>query len=221
MRRPRPRGRSGDALLQWLTELAHARQVSNLVELQKSKQPWCEQERPEKRIQTLPMPSFPFLTPPFTLPSIHVFLSISPRRMEAGRGGGEAPAFDAFDGGPAGQSPLCCSSMWKMVAIEEGGQLVGSANHAGNTHLIDIEHLLSVDESEAQLELPHSQDDERRGALAAQSRGRLRLGWPAEDEHRRKHDGWRSRFVSGLGISQARFDAAWANSQMAKGGKRA
>ncbi|XP_037396664.1 caskin-1-like isoform X2 [Pygocentrus nattereri] len=36
MRRPRPRGRRGDALPQWLTELAHARQVSNLVELQKS-----------------------------------------------------------------------------------------------------------------------------------------------------------------------------------------
>ncbi|XP_037396663.1 uncharacterized protein LOC108432946 isoform X1 [Pygocentrus nattereri] len=35
MRRPRPRGRRGDALPQWLTELAHARQVSNLVELQK------------------------------------------------------------------------------------------------------------------------------------------------------------------------------------------
>ncbi|KAL7885871.1 hypothetical protein AOLI_G00061660 [Acnodon oligacanthus] len=84
MRRPRPRGRSGDVSLQWLTELAQARQVSNLVELRKS------------------------------------------------------------------------------------------------------EHLLSVDESEAQLELPHSQDYERRGALAAQSRGRLRLCWPAEDEHGRK-----------------------------------
>ncbi|KAL6480227.1 hypothetical protein MHYP_G00112600 [Metynnis hypsauchen] len=116
MRRPRPLGRSGDALLQWLTEPAHARQVSNLVELQKSKQPWCEQECPENRIQTLPMPSLPLLTPPFTLPSVHVFLSISPRRMEAGRGGGEAPALTCLMGALADKALFAarpCGKWWR------------------------------------------------------------------------------------------------------------
>ena len=59
-------------------------------------------------------------------------------------------------GGPTAQSPIPCSSMWKMAGEQEeegergkkkkknGGkrrrerQLVGSANHQGNTHLIDM-----------------------------------------------------------------------------------
>lgn len=55
--------------------------------------------------------------------------------------------------GPATQSPILCSSMWKMAGEQEeegkevvwrkeeeegGGQLVGSANRYGNSHLIDM-----------------------------------------------------------------------------------
>lgn len=53
--------------------------------------------------------------------------------------------------GPAAQSPILCSSMWKMAGEQEeegkevvwrkeegGGQLVGSANRYGNSHLIDM-----------------------------------------------------------------------------------
>lgn len=50
--------------------------------------------------------------------------------------------------GPTGQSPILCSSMWKMAGEQEGGlcrgkrrrgaQLVGSANRSSNSHLIDM-----------------------------------------------------------------------------------
>lgn len=64
--------------------------------------------------------------------------------------------------GPTAQSPIPCSSMWKMAGEqeEEGkeakksgakrrreGQLVRSVNHQGNTHLIDMWNLDSSNKS--------------------------------------------------------------------------
>lgn len=51
--------------------------------------------------------------------------------------------------GPTAQSPILCSSMWKMAGEQEGGgwcrgkrrrgaQLVGSANRSSDSHLIDM-----------------------------------------------------------------------------------
>lgn len=72
------------------------------------------------------------------------------RRRSVARGA----ILDMEFGGPVAQSPIPCSSMWKMAGEQGGGeergggegsggkrreqQLVGSSNHQGNTHLIDM-----------------------------------------------------------------------------------
>lgn len=102
--------------------------------------------------------------------TLYVHLFLTPQSWGSGvseeeRGWGKRLRSHLWHGawGPTAQSPIPCSSMWKMAGEQEeeegkeakksGGkrrrerQLVGSADHQGNTHLIDMWNLNSSNKS--------------------------------------------------------------------------